>query len=1217
MDAQQQEWNWYFGLYAAVNFSTGNPVSVSGSAIVGGEGCASISDNLGNLLFYTDGVDVWDRTNNVMPNGYLVGAETSTQSAVIVPKPDSAGIYYIFTSDGGGVGMYGICYSEVDMSLNTGLGDVSIANVQLVTPASEKLVAAKHCNGHDYWVIAHQWATDAYYVYQVTNAGVSAPVITHIGNVVSGQDFGGYLKVSPNGHKVADALVGSNVVELYDFDNSTGILSNLITIPTMQWPYGLSFSPDNNKIYVQGLANSPPLYQYDITSNNLAIILASQFQVSANQQNSGAIQLGTDNKLYVGIDGSSYLDVINFPNILGAGCNYVSNAVPLGFGTCLYGLPNFIDAYSVPLPPFSENIDTSACSASLTLVATGTGTNYLWSTGDTTQSITVNTSGTYRVQVFNASECNVILNVADTFNVTISSTLLINLGHDTSLCPGDSLILIATHPNCTYLWSDSTTDSTLTVNSTGTYSVTVTNASGCTGTDSVTVSFNGITPTITGSLSFCTGSYTTLNAGSGYISYIWSTSATVDTIHVTTSGTYSVTVSGSGGCTGTASVIVTESANLTPDIIGDSILCSGGTTILDAGNGYTTYQWSTSATTETITVTIPGLYYVIVTNGTGCTGSDTVFINEFPPVHPTLTGTTSLCIGDSSTLKAGGGFVSYLWSNSATTDSLVVTTSGTYYVTVTNANGCAGSDSITVTFYPTATTAFTADTLNGCAPFTVLFNNTTSNATHYLWNFGDGNTDTVTNPTHIYIDSGTYTVTLIGYGGGGCNDTLIRTTYIHVILPPALTDSFDISPSAGCVGELISFTNHSTNATSYLWNFGDGNSSTVTNPTHTYTLLGTYNVTLYSINNTVCGMMIDSSKTQVIIYPNAIAAFDSPDTGGCPPYTVTFTNGSTLATSFSWNFGDGNTSTTLNPTHTYTTSGFYSVTLIAFGQNGCNDTLTLTNYIDVHNPAAITAQFHADTLTGCNPFTVDFFNTSINGSTYYWNFGDNTNDTSMNPIHTYTDSGSYTITLIVNNTSNGCVSAPDTLKIIDYIKVIDTPSVKSNFSGEPLIGCLPLTVNFNNTSTNATYYYWSFGDGALDTAKNPKHTYLDSGTYTVFLIVGDTGSVCKAKFDTITFKDYVTVEWCELFIPNVFSPNGDATNDYFKIIAEGYTNYHVTIFNRWGEKVFDNINVETQWNGKINNTGSDAADGTYYYILNITDPNGKPLTMKGALTLIR
>lgn len=794
---------------------------------------------------------------------------------------------------------------------------------------------------------------------------------------------------------------------------------------------------------------------------------------------------------------------------------------------------------------------------------------------------------------------------------------VVNLGPDTTLCPGDSLVLIATNPNCTYLWSNATTDSTLTVNTTGTYSVTVTNSSGCFGIDSINVSFNGVTPTITGALSFCTGSYTTLSAGSGYASYLWSTSATIDTIHVTSGGTYSVTVSGSGGCTGTASVTVIESANLTPDITGNTVLCFGGASILDAGNGYTTYLWSTTATTQTINATTLGTYYVTVTNSSGCTGTDSVVVTQLAPIFPTLTGSTSLCIGDSATLKAGQGFVSYLWSTSATSDTLVVTTSGTYSVTVTDAAGCTGSASITVTFYPNAVTNFTADTLNGCAPFTVLFNNTTTNAATYLWNFGDGNTSTLTNPSHTYLTSGNYTVTLIGYGAGGCNDTLIRTTYIHVITPPNLTDSFTINPASECVGELISFTNNSTNATSYLWNFGDGNTSTATNPTHTYTLLGSYNVTLYSINNTVCGLMIDSSKTQVIIYPNAIAAFNTPDTGGCPPYTVTFNNGSTLASSYSWNFGDGNTSTSTNPTHTYTNPGFYTVTLIAYGQNGCNDTLTLTNYIDVHNPGVITAQFHSDTLTGCNPFTVDFINTSITGSTYLWRFGDNTSDTSQNPIHTYVDSGAYTITLVVYNTANGCVSIPDSITLIDYINVVNPPVVTSNFSGNPLVGCMPLLVNFTNLSTNTNFYYWSFGDGFTDTARNPSHSYLDSGIYTVTLIVADTGSVCKARPDTIIIKDYVNVEFCELFIPNVFSPNGDEYNDFFKVISSGYTNYHLTIFNRWGEKVFDNTNPSILWNGKINGNGSDASDGTYYYILNVNDPNGKSITKKGSLTLIR
>jgi gliding motility-associated-like protein len=830
------------------------------------------------------------------------------------------------------------------------------------------------------------------------------------------------------------------------------------------------------------------------------------------------------------------------------------------------------------------------------------------------QNFTGLSAGTYTLNVLDSNNCPGTI----TINITQPAQVIPTITGQTSVCVGGTDTLVASVGYATYLWSNAATTQSIIVTTTGTYYVTVTNSSGCTGTDSIAITVNnGISPIITGALSFCTGSFTTLNVGSGYTTYLWSTSATVDTIHVTSGGIYSVTVTNSQGCTGSASVTVTESSNLTPVITGNTLLCMGGASILDAGNGYSTYQWSTSATTEAITVTMIGPYYVTVTNSSGCTGTDSIFVTQLAPINPTLTGSTSLCIGDTSILKAGQGFVSYLWSNAATTDTLIVTASGTYTVTVTDANGCTGSASITVTFYPSAVTAFTADTLNGCAPFTVQFNNTTTNAATYLWNFGDGNTSTLTNPSHTYLTSGNYTVTLIGYGAGGCNDTLIRTTYIHVITPPALTDSFTVSPASGCVGELISFTNHSNNATSYIWNFGDGNTSTATNPTHTYSLLGTYYVTLYSINNTVCGVMIDSSKIQVIIYPNAIAAFNTPDTGGCPPYIVTFNNGSTLSSSYSWNFGDGNTSTSTNPTYTYTNPGFYTVTLIAFGQNGCNDTLTLSNYIDVYNPGVITAQFHSDTLTGCNPFTVDFINTSINGSTYLWRFGDNATDTSHNPIHTYIDSGSYSVTLIVYNTANGCVSIPDSITLTDYINVVNPPVVTSNFSGNPLVGCMPLLVNFTNLSANANFYYWSFGDGFTDTARNPSHTYLDSGIYNVFLIVADTGSVCKAKQDTIILKDYVNVEFCELYIPNVFSPNGDEYNDFFKIISSGYTDYHVTIFNRWGEKVFDNTNPSILWNGKINGNGSDASDGTYYYILNVKDPNGKSITRKGSLTLIR
>ncbi len=396
-----QNWNWYFGDSAAINFSSGTPVAVSGSQMNILEGCATISDASGNLLFYTNGIKVWNKYNSVMPNGTgLFGNGTTTQSALIVQKPDSSNIYYIYTADAEGW-PNGINYSEVDMTLNGGLGDVTIKNIQLVAPSCEKLCAIKHCNGTDYWVIAHGYQDSFFYTYQITPSGVSVPVISNIGfNIIIPDNTIGYLKASPNGRKIAAAISPQSIVQLFDFDNSSGILSNCITISTFySGTYGVSFSPDNTKLYV--VCNTTGLFQYDISSNDSATINASQYQVANQITNFGAIQLGTDNKLYVNKHNLHYLDVVNNPNISGAGCNYDSNAVYLGAGSCEAGLPNFIDAYNPlpPAPPVSAFVvDTLSGCKPLTIHLTNNSiraTSYLWIFSDGGTDTVVNPTHTY------------------------------------------------------------------------------------------------------------------------------------------------------------------------------------------------------------------------------------------------------------------------------------------------------------------------------------------------------------------------------------------------------------------------------------------------------------------------------------------------------------------------------------------------------------------------------------------------------------------------------------------------------------------------------------------------------------------------------------------------------------------------------------------------------------------------------------------------------
>jgi len=252
---------WYFGWTAGLDFTGGAPVAVTNGQLTMLEGSSSISDAAGNLLFYTNGIQVWNRNHVQMPNGFgLLADFSSTQAALIVKRPGSSTIYYIFTSDAFGQ-PNGIRYTEENLALNAGLGDVTATkNVFLYGPSCEKLAGIRHCNGQDVWVVTHTANSNAFRTFRVTAAGVNpAPVVSNAGLPVSGaplNDVIGQLKGSPDGTKLASASHGpNNRFELFDFNNSTGIISNAILFPSFTGSsggggtYGVEFSPDGTRMY--------------------------------------------------------------------------------------------------------------------------------------------------------------------------------------------------------------------------------------------------------------------------------------------------------------------------------------------------------------------------------------------------------------------------------------------------------------------------------------------------------------------------------------------------------------------------------------------------------------------------------------------------------------------------------------------------------------------------------------------------------------------------------------------------------------------------------------------------------------------------------------------------------------------------------------------------------------------------------------------------------
>lgn len=510
LHAQGQNNNWYFGIQAAVSFNTGVPVSINGSAINTTEGCASVSDAAGNLLFYTDGSVVWNRNNQIMNvnNVVLLGNASSTQSAIIVPMPGSSTQYYVFTADQGGYGgpNLGVHYSIVDMSLNNGLGGLTTTNVQILAPpATEKLSACRHNNCTDYWVLTHSFGDNQFQAFQVTANGVLPPVLSNVGtpHLNTGQFYEtiGYLKISPDRSKVAVSVYGTpGFAEVFDFNASTGVVSNpLATLNSntqngVDGFYGLSFSPNSNLLYVGfiGMLSQPnEVRQYDLTAGSPAAIQAS-VQVVATAPIGGfsfygALQLGPDNKIYM-VDLTNQLSVINNPDVPGAGCGFQAGAVTLNFGTAGFGLPNLIDDSDGGSVNASLGNDTVLCGGAVNLTLTAPASpqyTYAWSTGSTAQSIVVAAPGNYVLTV-----TDTVCNLSDTDTLTVSQLQQGNYPREVFSCttPAELSPQIPSAAGSTYTWSTGDTTSVIQVSSAGVYAVSIANGS-CVVNDTVRVDF--------------------------------------------------------------------------------------------------------------------------------------------------------------------------------------------------------------------------------------------------------------------------------------------------------------------------------------------------------------------------------------------------------------------------------------------------------------------------------------------------------------------------------------------------------------------------------------------------------------------------------------------------------------------------------------------------------------------------------------------------------
>jgi gliding motility-associated-like protein len=667
-----QEHNiWYFGTYAGLDFNSGVPVALTDGQLNTMEGSASIADSNGNLLFYTNGVSVWNKNHEIMENGTgLMGDSSSIQSALIVLKPGSNTIYYIFTVAAGG-GIDGFRYSVVDIEADNGLGAIIEKNILLHTPTSEAISVTWHNNGEDIWVVSHNYGNNIFSAYLITADGVALnPVTSSTGFVVNGYGHS-CMKISPKGNKLAFSLQHtSNNTQLFNFDNNTGVVSNPVTLLSGGGDYGLEFSPSGNVLYTTNLGS---LYQYNLEADDISNSGIEIFYTSPDAFTGqvASLQIAPDNKVYVARHSTKRLSAINNPDVVGFGCDFEDYAIDLAdffeHRGCTLGLPNTvltsvlkinIDAESVCIgeeATFSINLNSNQFE------------NLLWDFGDGTTSNEYNPThiyqdiGTYTVKV-------IVQNQGMT-RVSENSIEVLPIPQITQ--PSD-LILCDENNDENILFNLETQNSVII---------------GTQNPEDYSITY-----------------YTSLDeaeSGTNNISTNFTNTSNPQTIYVRMENK-------SSGCYATTSfeLIVKPKPPINmPDVYR---FCKGGNILLTAPEGFETYVWSNGETSRIITVNQPGDYTITVTQiteGVVCENSKTITVYESEAPIITQIKSTEWTV-DSNTITVsvlGIGNYEYSLDNIFYQDSpeFKGLESGIYTVYVRDKDGCGIDKSeVIVMTYP-------------------------------------------------------------------------------------------------------------------------------------------------------------------------------------------------------------------------------------------------------------------------------------------------------------------------------------------------------------------------------------------------------------------------------------------------------------------------------------------------------------------------------------
>lgn len=1268
--AQTRADHWYFGQKAGLIF-TANGVQVNTEGqMQTHEGSASISTPCGDLLFYTNGETVWDRRHQIMQNGSgLLGHNSSTQSAIIVPHPGNDNLYFLFTTDQLG-GDNGLRYNLIDMTLNNGNGAIvqNYKNVLLRTPVAEKLTAWIGPKTGSTWVVAHGADNDEFLAYSITTNGLNTtPVVSKVGSVhKKGTGCMGQMKLSPSGKRLACAAADNqNFLEIFSFDVETGIVSNPDRVSQSSPIYGVEFSRLNEDFLL--VTQDRNVRKIKIPDGNY---LSDEWAMARSMGSSYGLfglQNAPDYRIYIGHSSSNqFTGYVTDTKDKSIQFWFQQDRINLSRNTSM-NLPNFpVNIFNRP-----EILIEGACFGSNTQFSVANqnadsirweikGENFYYATTNGTAQIKFSKKGNYEAiaKAFYAG-CNFELRSS----FTIDNSPVVRFGPDTTLCAGSKILLWSGISGAQHWWSNQSMDTAIMIEQPGDYGVLV-NYNGCETSANITVHADNSKTgfdVITGKLCAESNRVKVTDLSSGAPAY-WSLTKDGSPVNLSdknssefylpenlNAGNYILKQTINKGLT--CEKAVSQSFKVLPrpefEITSDKDsaclgqwvfkikrkITNGAAIQNDEFFALSDFEGKLDHATGDYLI-IPrthGLHtlQVKLTDTNGCSNSNSIVVKalELPDLGETHVQIDGACAGKtevSGFVNFGGGVkvtkAEWFLNEKSLTfgDRLMATIieeSGPHnlYIELTGENGCKSTNVLkNFDVKPNPVASFEIDSPMLCyGNRMIVFKNKSRISDEENlkanWNFGNGQFANSWDAEQRFHKPGEYEVKLTVTSENGCE----TSTTAKIPAYPSPIANLEITAERQCENDnLFIIRNVSQQGFWPLQNYeitSDAGRVYIDDKiTFSHDKAGVYQIYFKAEDTYGCA---DSIRRQIEIFSAPQVSFLINDPEQCLENNrFVFINKSQIVNGeqYVWKFADGTSHTGIVPgPRNFKLSGRQLISLKAMNKYGCQNEIFKEIIIFEHPVINILPSKICEGESFVPKADAEIKDGII--SQWQWKLNGELMDAGPAPIKLMQTAGVYDLELIATS-NNGCSSHA---KLVKGVLVNQRPDAGFNWQisewNPNYTARLTFTANVQNTRN---LYEWSL-DGASYTGPQLTAVSLPEGQYRAILKVTN-----QEQCNSETLKNITVKIPLDFYIPNAFTPGKEGKNPIFSpTMSPNYRSYSLEIFNRWGERLFNSNKHDIGWDGHYKGELQNA--GNYSYVVIIEDNEGKTYKFSGIVTLIR